>query len=78
VKNADAPDVPAPVSVAVVNPTNAPTTRIEEAVAELASLVTNIEARLARTPVPAVTTPLTPHLRRSPSMRRRFDESGNR
>ena len=72
-KNADAQDALAIVSVAVADPTNAPTTRIEEAIAELALLVTNIEARLARTPVPAVTTPLTPHLRRSPSMPKRFD-----
>lgn len=72
-KNADAQGAPATVTVAVANPTDAPTTRIEEAVAELASLVTNIEARLARTPVPAETSPLTPHLRRSPAMPRRFD-----
>ena len=72
-KNADAHDAPATATVAVANPTNAPTTNIEEAVAELASLVTNIEARLARTPVPAETSPLTRHLRRSPAMPRRFD-----
>ena len=72
-KNADAPDVPAPVSVAVANPTSAPTTRIEEAVAELARLVINIERRLARPPIPEATTPLTPLIRRSPSMPKRFD-----
>mgnify|MGYP006970163178 CR=1 FL=1 len=73
VKNADACDAPVTASVAVANPIDAPTTRIEEAVAELASLVLNIERRLARSPIPEQTSPLTPHLRRSPAMRRRFD-----
>ena len=72
-KNADAQDALAPASVAVANPTNAPTTRIEEAVAELARLVTNIERRLARPPIPEAATPLTPLIRRSPSMPKRFD-----
>ncbi len=72
-KNADATGVPATASVAVANPIDAPTTRIEEAVAELASLVLNIERRLLRSPIPEQTSPLTPHLRRSPAMRRRFD-----
>ena len=72
-KNADARDAPATASVAVANPTDAPTTRIEEAVAELASLVTNIERRLARLPIFEAATPLTPHIRRSPAMPKRFD-----
>jgi hypothetical protein len=73
VKNVDAHDVPATATVAVANPIDAPTTRIEEAVAELASLVINIERRLARLPIPEAVTPLTPHIRRSPSMPKRFD-----
>jgi len=74
VKNANAPDVPAPVSVAVANPTGAPTTRIEEAVAELAQLVTNIERRLVRTPIPQPPpNPTGRYIRHSPSLPRRFD-----
>lgn len=74
-KNADAQDALAPASVAVANPNDAPTTNaaIEEAVAELARLVTNIERRLARPPIPEAATPLTPLIRRSPSMPKRFD-----
>lgn len=72
-KNADAQDARVTASVAVANPTNAPSTRIEEAIAELASLVTNIERRLARPPIPEVLSSISALIRRSPSMPKRFD-----
>ena len=73
-KNADAPGALALASVTVANQTPEPSTKIEEAIVELAQLVINIEKRLARIPIPQP--PLNPtgrYIRRSPSLPRRFD-----
>ena len=71
-KNADAPGALAPANADVASQTLAPTPNIEEAIVRLAELVTNLERRLARPPIPHSTAPAVPYIRRSPSLPKRF------
>lgn len=73
VTSVNAPNAPAPATVTAVSQTLGSSAQIEEAVAELAALVTQIERRLARTPVPETSSPATRYIRRAPSLPKRFD-----
>ena len=67
------PNAPVSATVGAVCQTREPSERIEEAVEELAALVTQIEQRLARVPIPDCSTPATRYIRRAPSLLKRFD-----